>query len=237
MTLAITVNNADYSANAIGWEAPTAAQPLLALIPQSATLKNLASGGVTPVSNGNAPTFTTGVQGQSLPRLTIPAGGGISTGIVIPQKMTCIIFGSTANNNTNYLSTPSNPTLIFGQRTTTVNNFLLGSGSDQLTVNASESVFGNAQIRMLTADFSSTSVTMAYQNMTTGVSNSGAATFSTVYTPSGTMLIGDGVGSVLTGTFDLSAMFIWDSILSSADAAAVVAWLRQYASSYGVTEG
>ncbi|MCG0998192.1 hypothetical protein [Acetobacter persici] len=229
----MTVNNADYSANAIGWEAPTTVQPKLAFIP-SATFANLSPTGSPLTVKGDTPVFTAGVKGQSLPKCILGGTSGFAANMNLPTQSTVVVLSKSTSALYNIVSgsIPSG-LFLYGMRPN-VNNSLI-VGSDSIIVNAVESIFNTYQIKVFTLDFSTVNVAMSYNNMTTGVIASGNKVFSAAPSILSTLNIGYTTDTTIAAQWELNGMLIFDSILSQNDQNSAIAWLRQYAASYGVT--
>ncbi|GCD74012.1 hypothetical protein NBRC3299_0304 [Acetobacter pasteurianus NBRC 3299] len=234
MSVSLTVNDADYSANAVGWEAPTTVQPKLAFLPTSSTFKNLSPAGNPLTVLGTAPTFTAGVKGTSLPGCTLGGTSGFATNMNLPPQSTVLVLSKSISALYNILgaSIPSGE-FLYGMRPN-VNNALI-VGSDNVIVNATETVFNTYQIKAFTLDFSTVNVALAYRNLTTGVIASGTKAFSAVPSLSTTMNIGYTTDTTIAATWELNGMLIYDSILSADDMNSAVAWLRLLAQSYGIS--
>lgn len=235
MSLAITVNNADYSSNAIGWEAPTTAQPDMALFATNGNggLKNLSGGRQLSLLSGDR-SFTQGVTGASLPFETLGNNAKLETYLALTQKLTIFSLIRFGTGNPNVISEDDFTQIAFQiYQRNVVNNWLVaGNGSEQLTVN-SDLVSGKWLICEWSADLTTTKPVVSYTDHTNAVTTSQVGSFSKVYTPNDSFKLGGG-GS--TGeTFDSSVMLFWSDILSNEDRATANMWLRQYASTYGVT--
>lgn len=238
MSLAITVNAADYSNTSIGWEAPTSVQPECALfaLDNASGMKNLSASGLQPSPIGNSPTFTPGVSGQSFPFVTLGYGQALQTYAPLSASSTVVSLINVGEGNTNIFSpynSPS-PALFYAQRGTTSNNYL-ADGNDNITANATTTVFDTWQIATWQYDMSTTTVTLGYYNYTTNLSVSANSTFSKVYSPAGTYAIGQSADTAVEMMFKGAIFLIWNSILDSDDMTKAVAWVRKYAASYNVT--
>ncbi|AQT03734.1 hypothetical protein [Acetobacter persici] len=158
MTLAITVNNADYSSNSIGWEAPTTVQPASALfaLNNTASLKNLAASSRQPTTIKGSPVFTAGVAGASLPFETLGSSGRIETYTTLPQKSTIISLLRMGSGQANVMSMGiTTASFQILQRSGEWNNWVVcGGGSDQITVNTALTA-GTWQICAWQCDLSS----------------------------------------------------------------------------------
>lgn len=242
MALAITVNDADFSDNAIGWEAPTTAQPATALFALNGAsgLKNLVSGGMQPGTITGTPTFTAGVAGKSLPFVTIGSNATLETYQRFMPQVTIVSLLNLGTGLTNVLQTPnagSAPAaLALSQRGGDMNNFLVcGSGSDQLTENASGLVSGTWQIHAWQCDITTKAPVLNYKNYTTGASAGGIGSFSSIYTPVDTFELGGSADKAAASTHEVAVHLFWNSILGTDDLTTAVAWLRQYANAFGAS--
>lgn len=240
MALAITVNDADYSDNSIGWEAPTSVQPATALfaLNSASGLKNLASGGVQPTAKAGAPVFTPGVSGKSLPLVTLGYNETLETYQLFTPQITILSLINLGSGNPNIVQTPnigSSPAgLWLAQRGSIMNNFLACSnGTQQLTENADGLVFGTWQIHAWQCDITTKTPVLNYKNYTTGISAGGTGSFPDIYTPIDTFELGGAGDNAASSTFEAASCMIWDTILTADDLTAAVAWMRQWAKSFG----
>lgn len=240
MSLAITVNDADFSDNSIGWEAPTSVQPSTALFALNGAsgMKNLASGGVQPAVKTGAPVFTAGVAGKSLPSVTLGYNEILETYQLLTPQITILSLANLGTGNTNIINMPdpanAPASLMMLQRGSLMSNWLAcGDGAEQLTENADGLVAGSWQIHALQCDITTTAPVLNYKNYTTGISAGGTGKFSKIYTPTDTLELGGAGDSSAASMHETSMCIFWESILSADDLTAAVAWVRQWAKSFG----
>lgn len=92
--------------------------------------------------------------------------------------------------------------LILGQRPTLLNNWLVcGGGADQITENVDNLVTGTWQIHMWQCDISTKSPALTYKNYTTGASGTSSGTFSQVYDPTQTFVLGGASDTAANSTY------------------------------------
>lgn len=242
MALAITVNDADYSDNSIGWEAPTSVQPATALfaLNSASGLKNLASGGLQPTTITGTPVFAAGVSGKSLPSVTLGSNAQMESYQLFTPQVTILSLVKLGTGVSNIIDVP-NPansvaTLNMFQRGTLMNNWLTGNnGADQLTENVDGLVTGTWQIHALQCDITTKAPSLNYKNYTTSASGGGTGSFSNIYTPVNTFALGGAADTAANSTLDASIYLIWDTLLGTDDMTTAVAWMRQYAQAYGIS--
>lgn len=242
MALAITVNDADYSDNSIGWEAPTSVQPATALfaLNSASGLKNLASGGLQPTTITGTPVFAAGVSGKSLPSVTLGSNATMESYQLFTPQVTILSLINLGAGNPNIIQTPniaSAPAgLSLAQRGSIMNNFLACSdAAQQLSENADGLVSGTWQLHAWQCDITTKTPALKYKNYTTGISAGGTASFPDIYTPINTFELGSAGDNAASSTFEAAAYLIWNSILGTDDMTTVVAWLRQYANAFGAS--
>ncbi|ARW48757.1 hypothetical protein [Acetobacter pasteurianus] len=242
MALAITVNDADFSDNSIGWEAPTSVQPATALfaLNSASGLKNLAAGGLQPTAVAGTPTFTAGVSGKSLPFVTLGSNAELESYQLFTPQSTILVLANMGVGNSDIVQVinPANSvaTLAMLQRGDVMNNWLAcNKGSDQLTVNAQGLVTGTWQIHALQCDITTKAPSMNYKNYTTGASAAGIGSFANIYTPADTFKLGGAGDTAANSTYEGAIYLFWNSILGTDDMTTAVAWLRQYAQAYGIS--
>ncbi|GCD59347.1 hypothetical protein NBRC3280_1860 [Acetobacter pasteurianus NBRC 3280] len=240
MALAITVNDADFSDNSIGWEAPTNAQPATALfaLNSASGLRNLAAGGLQPTTVAGTPTFTAGVSGKSLPFVTLGSNATLESNQLLTPQITVLSLLNIGTGLTNILNMSiAEPAALFTlQRGSLMNNWLVcGSGSDQLTENSNGLVTGSWQIHAWQCDITTKTPSLNYKNYTTGASAGGTGSFSSIYTPQSTFELGGSGDQAASSTHAAAVHLFWNSILGTDDMTTAVAWLRQYAQAYGIS--
>lgn len=242
MALAITVNDADFSDNSIGWEAPTNAQPATALfaLNSASGLRNLAAGGLQPTTVAGTPTFTAGVSGKSLPFVTLGSNAELESYQLFTPQSTILVLANMGVGNSDIVQVinPANSvaTLAMLQRIDVMNNWLAcNDGGEQLIVNAQGLVTGTWQIHALQCDITTKAPSMNYKNYTTGASAAGVGSFSNIYTPVDTFKLGGAADTAANSTYEGAIYLFWNSILDTDDMITAVAWLRQYAQAYGIS--
>ncbi|MCP9320092.1 hypothetical protein KBX73_09980 [Acetobacter persici] len=237
MTLAITVNDADYSSNSIGWEAPTSVQPDCALFARASGLANLAQDGLQPTPILGVAPATAGVLGKSLPFVTLGTNADYETYYRLPQQMTAVSLMRVSNGIANMIQTGGGDgaAVLLVQRNATDNNYLACSNNDTLTANVDETIFDTWQIRTWQINMSK-QANFNYRNYTTGLTSSASAAFSEDYTSTSTLRLGYAPpSSNVIAPHDVAAHMFWSSILGADDLNTIVSWLRTFAQRYGTT--
>ncbi|OUJ06668.1 hypothetical protein [Acetobacter malorum] len=240
MTLAITVNNADYSGNSIGWEAPSTQQPNAAIFVTGGAIKNLAAGGSAPTSDVGTPVLTAGVSGQSLPFASLNNTAGINTGVAQTPAFTVISLLWVPTTDVGLCSLLSNHVsgastfFAAGSRGGPVMNCFAWAASGQSNTINPGLTLGSWQIHGWQVDMSGTVLKNRYFNKTLSIDSSNNTTAITAQTVNGNVFkLGTDPTNPLTATHKMSSCLIWDSVLSESDITAVTNWLRQYALSFG----
>lgn len=235
--MCLTMQDNDYSPGYVEWEAPTTVQPLTALFATGTSLRNMINRGIQPTVTSGSPVYTPGVAGKTLPSVTLGSNAMMETYQLFTPQMTMVSLLNLGTGFTDILQTPnagSAPAaLAISQRGADMNNFLVcGSGSDQLTENASGLVSGTWQIHAWQCDITTKTHVLNYKNYTTGAAAGGAGSFSAIYTPTDMLQLGGSADQAAASTHEVAVHLFWNSILGTDDMTAAVAWMRLWASGY-----